>query len=205
LKHVLYKARAPIDYVYFPTSGVCSAIATTVEGHGIEVATVGDEGMVGLPAILGNANAFNEVVMQVPGAALRMPVKQLEKERAAESRLFKLLVLYHYFVLAQASQSVACNALHNVRQRCSRWLLMTHDRVHSGQLHLTHEYLAIMLGVRRSSVTEVLKPLQEKGLLTSRRGIITILNRAGLEKQSCECYGVIRDEYRRLLGDEPGR
>ena len=141
--------------------------------------------------------------MQVAGAAIRLPVQQLEKERSDETELFKLMVLYHYFFLAQASQSVACNALHDVRQRCCRWLLMTSDRVHGDEIRLTHEYLAIMLGVRRSTITDVLKPLQKARFLTSRRGVINILNREGLEKLSCDCYFIIKEEYMRLLGEDP--
>jgi len=114
--------------------------------------------------------------------------------------LFHRLAKYLSAYLYQVSQAVACNGLHPVRQRCCRWLLMTHDRVHNDELPLTHEFLGIMLGVRRASVTEVLQPLQEMGLIRSRRGVITVLDRTQLEAESCECYRRVVDEYQRLLG-----
>jgi CRP-like cAMP-binding protein len=199
-RHSLYKARKPIDYVYFPTSGVASAVAYDGTGSAVEVATVGDEGMIGLPALLAEATSPNDVFMQVAGAGLRIAAAVLRQDAGPGSPLYHVLVKYLNAYLLQVSQAVACNGLHVVRQRCCRWLLMTQDRVHSDELPLTHELLGIMLGVRRASVTEVLAPLQEEGLVRSQRGTITILDRKGVEAAACECYRIVADEYARLLG-----
>lgn len=199
-KQLLYKARKPIEYVYFPTAGVASAVTYVQDGGAIEVATIGDEGMVGLSALMGPANSPTEVFVQVQGQGLRMPAAVLRHEAGPGSPLHEVLVKYLHAYLFQLSQAVACNGLHNVRERCCRWLLITHDRVHTNELPLTHEFLGIMLGVRRASVTDVLTPLQEEGLIRSRRGTITVLDRQRLEAGSCECYRLVADEYTRLLG-----
>jgi CRP-like cAMP-binding protein len=196
----LYKARKPIDYVYFLTSGIASAVAYDGNGSAVEVATIGDEGMVGLPALLAEATSPNDVFMQVGGTGLRVPAAVLRHDAGPGSPLYQVLVKYLNAYFLQVSQAVACNGLHVVRQRCCRWLLMTQDRVHSDELPLTHEFLAVMLGVRRASVTEVLTPLQEEGLLRSQRGTITILDRKGVEAAACDCYRIVADEYTRLLG-----
>jgi len=199
-KQVLYQVRSPIDSVYFPTRGTASALTILADGSAIEVATIGNEGMVGLMAILGAETSSNEVIVQIAGDALRLRREVLEKEAGPSSPLRQLLLLYHNAFLTQVSYCVACNGLHTVQQRCCRWLLMTRDRVESDEVPLTHEFLAIMLGVRRPSVTEVLHPLQEQGLIRNTRGTITIVDRKGLEALSCECYRCVRDEYTRLLG-----
>jgi CRP-like cAMP-binding protein len=198
-KKVIYKAGGPIDYVYFPTQGVASTVAYVGDGSAIEVSTVGDEGMLGLPALLGDATAPNEVFMQVAGAGLRTPAATLRREAGLDSPLYKVLVRYLNAYLVQVSQAVACNGLHAVRQRCCKWLLMTQDRVHTDELPLTHEFLGMMLGVRRASVTEVLQPLQDDGLIRNSRGTITVVDRAGLEKAACDCYHTITSEYARML------
>jgi CRP-like cAMP-binding protein len=185
--------------VYFPNRGVASAVAY-VDDTAIEVATVGDEGMLGLSALLGEASAPNEVFMQVAGDGLRLPAAALRPEAGPGGPLYQVFVNYLNAYLLQVSQAVACNGLHPVRQRCCKWLLMCHDRVHADELPLTHEFLAMMLGVRRASVTEVLRPLQEDGLLHSGQGKVTVLDRAGLEACSCACYRAVADEYTRLLG-----
>jgi CRP-like cAMP-binding protein len=153
-----------------------------------------------LDALLADKMSINEVIIQIAGDALRMDVDVLEQEAGRDSPLRRVLLLYHTAFLTQVSQSVACNGLHPIQQRCCRWLLMTHDRMDSDEVPLTHEYLGIMLGVRRASVTEVLGPLHDKGLVNNGRGAITILDRAGLEKLSCECYRKVKDEFDRLLG-----
>src|SRR3954452_22020078 len=156
-KQVLYRAGGAIDHVYFPSRGIASTVAYVDDGTAIEVSTVGDEGMLGLPALLGEATAPNEVFMQVPGDGVRMPAAALRREAGAGSPTYQVLVNYLNAYMLQVSQAVACNGLHHVRQRCAKWLLMTHDRVHADELPLTHEFLAMMLGVRRASVTEVLQ------------------------------------------------
>jgi CRP-like cAMP-binding protein len=201
LKKVLYQAGAPLDYVYFPTRGIISAMTIMDNGNAIEVATIGNEGMLGLTACVGGATAPNDAMVQVEGAGLWMKAKVLQDEARKDGPLRETLALYHCAFQTQVSFSVACNGLHKIEQRCSRWLLMTRDRVGIDELPLTHEFLAIMLGVRRSSVTEVLLPLQRKKLIQNGRGKITILNRPQLEARSCECYRRIKEEFARLFGD----
>src|SRR5438552_6547730 len=156
--------------------------------------------MVCLPALLAEATSPNEVFMQVAGDGLRMPAAALRKVASPEGPLYRLLIQYLCAYLVQVSQAVACNGLHNVRQRCCRWLLMTHDRVHVDEMPLTHEFLSMMLGVRRASVTEVLQPLHDEGLINNGRGKIVVQDRKGMEAASCECYKIVNDEYDRLLG-----
>jgi CRP-like cAMP-binding protein len=197
---LIYKARSPMDYVYFPTTSMVSAMTIMDNGDAIEVATIGNEGMTGLTTFIGGETSPYELIVQVPGDALRMNADVLRQEASKDGALRRLLVLYNTAFSTQVSYSVACNGLHKVEQRCCRWLLMTADRVGSDQLPLTHQFLAIMLGVRRSSVTEVLKPLQDRGLLRNGRGVIHITNRPGLEALSCECYRAVGDEFARLFG-----
>src|SRR5579864_8943711 len=200
LKQVLYEVRSAIDYAYFPNRGVVSALTVMEDGRAIEVATIGDEGMVGLPLLVGAKTTANRLIVQVPGDALRMAEDVLREEVSRDSPLRRLLVLYHTAFLAQVSQAVACNGLHSVHQRCCRWLLMTQDRVHSDVFPMTHELLAEMLGVRRSTVSEVLQPLKEQGLIRYSRGKFTVLDREGLKSGSCECYRTISEEFVRLFG-----
>jgi CRP-like cAMP-binding protein len=201
LKKVLYEPRSVTEYAYFPTRGVVSMVTLMEDGRGIEVATVGNEGMVGLAIVLGADRAPARFIVQVPGEALRMRANRLREEIRPDGALRALILLYHDAFLKQMSQSVACNGLHEVVQRCCRWLLMTHDRVDGNEFILTHEFLAQMLGVQRSTVTEVLSPLQARGLIRYHRGKVAVLDRRGLEKASCECYRAVRDEFDRLFGD----
>jgi CRP-like cAMP-binding protein len=200
LKTVLHKVREPIGYVYFPTHGVASAVTLMENGAAIEVANIGNEGVVGPGAYLGLPSSPNEVFMQVGGGGLRMEVGDLVREASRDGPFRDVLARYHAFFLFQASQSVACNGLHGVHSRCCRWLLMTHDRVQSDELPLTHELLSVMLGVRRASVTVVLQQMEVQGIIGGIRGVITVLNRERLEEASCECYRKVADEYDRLLG-----
>jgi CRP-like cAMP-binding protein len=199
LGQILYEARGPIEYAYFPTGAVLSALTVMQDGNTIEVATIGNEGVVGHYGF-GCTTSPHRVIVQVEDGGLRIGARALQKEGAKDGRLRELLTAYHIAFVSQVSQSVACNGLHRLGQRCCRWLLMTRDRVGEDNLRLTHEYLAIMLGARRASVTEALRPLQDAGLLKSHRGRITILRVEGLEARACECYSVVRDEYDRLLG-----
>jgi CRP-like cAMP-binding protein len=200
LKQILYEAGSPIDYAYFPNRGVVSAMTVMEDGRALEVATIGDEGMVGLPLLVGAETAANLMMVQVAGEALRLSAQVLKGEVSRDSPLRSVLALYHTAFLAQVSQAVACNGLYTLQQRCCRWLLMTQDRTHSDVFPMTHEFLAMMLGVRRSSVSEVLEPLQKEGWIRSSRGKFTILNRDGLLAGSCECYRTIKEEFERLFG-----
>jgi CRP-like cAMP-binding protein len=200
LKQILYEARSPIDHAYFPNQGVVSALTVLEDGRAIEVATIGDEGMAGLPLLIGATTTANRVIVQVPGDAFRMAEDVLREEVSRDSPLRRSLILYHTAFLAQVSQAVACNGLHSVHQRCCRWLLMTQDRAHSDVFAMTHEFLAEMLGVRRSTVSEVLEPFQEKGSIRYSRGKCTVLDRKGLMAGACECYRRINEEFERLFG-----
>jgi CRP-like cAMP-binding protein len=200
MKHVLYEARSLIDYAYFPNRGVVSALTVMEDGRAIEVATIGDEGMVGLPLLVGANTTADRMIVQVPGEALRMGADVLRGEASRDSPMRRLLVLYHSAFLSQVSKAVACNGLHSVHQRCCRWLLMTQDRAHSDVFPMTHELLAEMLGVRRSTVSEVLEPLKKQGLIRYSRGKFTVLDREGLKAGSCECYRRINEEFERLFG-----
>lgn len=199
LKQRLYKAGELIDYAYFPIRGMLSAMTIMEDGNAIEVATIGREGCTGLMAALGGGVSPNEMIVQVAGDGLRMRAEVLKAEMDKGGPLCDLLLRYHGAFLVQLSYAIACNGLHPVQQRCCRWLLITHDRVGDGDLPLTHEFLGIMLGVQRSTVTEVLRPLQEKKLIACRRATIAILNRAGLEAIACECYQAVVDEFARAF------
>jgi CRP-like cAMP-binding protein len=197
---MLYDVRAEIDYVYFPTTCVASALTIMVDGSAIEVATVGKEGLLGHTVMLGNTTSVNRVIVQIAGNALRMSASVLREAVVHSPELEELLKNYNRAYSFQVSQSVACNGLHQLEKRCCRWLLMTRDRVDSNEIPLTHEFLSYMLGVRRASVSDALAPLQAAGLLICKRGLITILDPEGLEDRACECYRTVNEEYGRILG-----
>jgi CRP-like cAMP-binding protein len=196
----LYEAHAPIPYVWFLERGVVSLLRVVQEGTLIEIAVIGCEGMVGLPVFLGTGSALVQALVQIPGAGLRMRATVFQREVLAGTPLYDLLRRYSQAYINQVMQGVACNRLHSIAQRCARWLLQTHDRVDSDQFPLTQAFLAQMLGVRRASVGSVASTLQRSGLIRYSRGVITILDRPGLEAAACECYRIIEAEYKRLLG-----
>jgi CRP-like cAMP-binding protein len=198
-RQVIYEARSAVDHAYFPTEGVLSALIIMEDGGAIEVATIGNEGVVGLPVFLGSVTSTNQVIVQVAGAALRVKGRMLQEQASRDCPLRRVLLNYQSAFLSQVSQGVACNGLHSIHQRCCRWLLMTQDRVNTDEFRLTHEFLAIMLGVRRASVSEVLEPLQEEGLIRNWRGKFRILDRNGLKASSCECYSTVNEVFERLL------
>jgi CRP-like cAMP-binding protein len=204
VKHVFHHHGQPLDSVYFMNGGVASITTLLSNGSMVETATVGDEGMLGIEAFLGEeAIAQGETMMQVPvpageTTAEMLSVAAFRRELALRQTLHDVTGRYGQVILAQMMQSAGCNALHPVHERCCRWLLQTHDRMHADTFQLSHEFLAIMLGVRRQTVTVVAGTLQQAGLITYTHGQITILNRAGMEAASCECYAVIRKQYDRL-------
>jgi CRP-like cAMP-binding protein len=199
-KQVIQKFREPIAFVYFPVRGAASAITVMDDGSAIEIATIGNEGVIGQSILDGTDDASpTDIIIQVAGDALRMDASILKQEAGHDGPFRQLLLRYNKAYLMQVSQSVACNGLHSIQQRCCRWILITLDRMESNVVPLTHEFLAIMLGVRRSSVTEVLRPFHEQGLVNNSRGTITVLDREGLERISCECYRRVKEEFERLL------
>ena len=200
LRDVLYEQGVPMRHVYFPETAVVSFTNTMREGGTVEVGTAGREGMVGLAAFLGDDSSFVRAIAQVPGAALRMDVAAFVRVARAPNALHRLLLRYTEAFLAQVAQTAACNAAHLVEQRCARWLLMTHDRVNGDEFPMTHEFLALMLGVRRAGVTLAMCGLQEAQLVSYTRGRVAITDRVGLERASCECYCTVRGHFERLLG-----
>lgn len=200
----LYGAGKPIPFVYFPVTGVASIVNTMRDGSAAEVGTVGNEGVVGLPVILGDKVAPNEVYVQVPGTALRMSANLFGEALKRSGTMRTVVFHYVHALFNQIAQSAACNSFHTVEQRCCRWLLMTHDRVHSDKFILTQEFLGMMLGVRRTSVTLAASQLKRKKLIGYSRGHVTVLDRPGLEESTCECYAVSKREFDRLLGPPHG-
>jgi CRP-like cAMP-binding protein len=199
----LYSADAPIGFVYFIEAGVGSLVNTMENGQAAEVGTIGNEGVVGLPLLLGDNRAPTSVYIQVPGNGLRMKAALFKRELARSPTMQAVMLRYVHAFFNQVAQSVACAHLHRVEQRCCRWLLMTRDRMPSGDFLLTHEFLGMMLGVRRTTVTDVMGGLQKAGLIRYRRGHVSILDQEALRSRACECYDISRLEFDRLLGDSP--
>jgi CRP-like cAMP-binding protein len=190
----------PLECAYFPLDSVASMVTCALDGQVLEVATVGNEGVVGVLALLGGHSTTFEVVMQIPGDTLQMRGVIFLDLTERLPGLGRVLQRYTAALLTQVGQGSGCNRLHAVEARCARWLLHTHDRVRGDQFALTHEYLAQMIGVRRASVSEVAGRLHEKRLIQYRRGVVKIQDRRGLERLACECYATITAEYDRLLG-----
>jgi CRP-like cAMP-binding protein len=169
-------------------------------GDSVEVATIGCEGMVGMPLLLGGEHAAVEVFMQVPGEGLHLSAKAFHYHLEKEQSLLQIHLRYTQALLTQVAQCSACNCHHPAEARCARWILQTHDRVKGDEFPLTQDFLALMLGVMRATVTDVAGTLQGRKLIRYHRGLITVLNRRGLEAAACECYQLISDEFDRLLG-----
>ncbi len=198
-KDVLFDPDQPIKYVYFPEDCLASIVGVMADGSAVETATVGQEGMVGLPVFLGDGRTSLQAFCQVAGDALRMEARRLRRELARGGRLPALLGRYTQALIVQIAQSSACNRLHPLRQRCARWLLQTQDRVRSDTFALTHQFLSQMLGVRRTTVTELAGEFEREGLIKNHYGRIVVLDRDGLERTACECYRIIQRELERLL------
>jgi CRP-like cAMP-binding protein len=199
-KQVLHKGGEPLRAVYFLNGGVASITTRLSEGTVMEAATVGDEGVLGIEAFLGpDATAPGDALMQVPDTSAEMlDVDTFRRELAKRRALYHLVGRYAQVLIAQLMQTTACNAKHQVPQRCARKLLMTHDRMHKQDFTLSHEFLAVMLGAQRPTVSVVAAKLQEAGLIRYTHGRVTVLNRKGLERASCECYAIIRSHFDRL-------
>jgi CRP-like cAMP-binding protein len=197
---VLSEAGQPVEHVYFPHNAVASLVAAMRDGRVAETGTIGREGLTGSETILGNDDRANSrCLVQVSGTASRVPLSSLRAFLDEHPHARQLLLAYTRALFAQVLQSVACNATHNVEQRCARWLLMTHDRAEADTFELTQEFLAVMLSVRRASVSVVGNAFQKRGLIRYSRGKITILDRASLETASCECYVIVRRVFEQLL------
>jgi CRP-like cAMP-binding protein len=195
-KQVLHNHGEPLKRVYFPAASLCSATLGMDDGHGIEVAIIGDEGFVGIAAVLGDGNAIGQASVQVPGeGAYAMPIEAFQCEMARRGAFHDLVLQYSRAFVQMLLQSVACNGLHSAKERCCRQLLMIHDRVGRDQFALTHDGLALALGVRRPTVTIVMDELTADGIVETRRGQVAVRDRTRLEAAACECYPRVRNLF----------
>jgi CRP-like cAMP-binding protein len=190
---VLYETGDEIEHIYFPHNGMVSLVAVMQNGATVETATVGRDGVIGATAGLGSHHAFGRAIVQLPGAAMRIGASQFRAAARDSDGIRQLVVRYNDLLISQIQQSVACNALHALEARLCRWLLQTHDYMDADTIPLTQEFLAQMLGVRRTTVTIAARLLQSTGLIRYRRGLIQIVNREALEKMACECHATVRD------------
>ncbi len=195
----LHESGSRMGHACFPTTAVVSLVYETAEGASTEFAVVGHEGMVGVELLLGGGTTPSRAVVRTRGEALLLPASALREELARPDSAARLLLRYTMALITQVAQSAVCNRHHALDQRLSRWLLMGLDRVQGPELAVTQEQVASLLGVRREGVTEGVRRLQALGLIRCARGRIQVLDRAGLEKHTCECYAVVQQEYERLL------
>ncbi|MBD0389979.1 MAG: Crp/Fnr family transcriptional regulator [Nostoc sp. C3-bin3] len=198
LRQTIYNVDEPIEYVYFPQTAMISLLILMADGTAVEIATVGKEGMVGVPLLLGYGRFPGQAIAQVPGIAFRMKADVFLCEIAVNNSMYHLLQCYTQTLFNQVAQTAACNRLHSIEERFCRWLLTIHDQVGADEFLLTQESLAQMLGVRRAGVSEVARTFQQNGAIQYSRGKMMILNRTGLDTSVCECYGKIQQEFERL-------
>jgi CRP-like cAMP-binding protein len=188
LRQIIYEVGAPLENVYFIEQGVASLLTTMTNGEKIEAGMIGSEGVVGLPALLGREISGQHVIVQAPLIALRMEAADCKAAFEQSAAVRDVMLRYTATLLDIASQTAACNRLHSLKERCARWLLMMFDRLRCDEMPLTHEFLSIMLGVRRTRVTEAAGELQRAGLIRYGRGLVSILDHPGLSATACECY-----------------
>jgi len=201
LGHVLYEAQSKLSHVYFPTTAVVSLLHMMENGATGEIAIVGNEGLVGISLFLGGHTTSGQAVVQSAGEGLRLRSALVLEQFNRGGPVLHLLLRYTQALITQMAQAAICNRHHSVDQRLCRSLLLTLDRLHSSEVVMTQELLAVILGVRRASVTQAAGDLQKHGLIRYDRGRITVLDRSGLEARVCECYSVVKLEYERLLPD----
>jgi CRP-like cAMP-binding protein len=205
LGFVLCEPHERRTHAYFPTTAVVSMIYLMDTGASAEVAVVGREGFVGVSAFLGGGSTLNRAVVQSAGQLLRLPARIIQTEVERGDHVMRHLLRYTQALLTQVSQTAVCNRHHSLDQQLCRWLLLMLDRLDEDRLEMTQEMIAAMLGVRRESVTEAALKLQAAGVISYRRGRIDVIDRSGLERRACECYGVVRTEYGRLLPEQAPR
>ena len=198
-KQTLSNPNTPIDHVYFVQEGMVSLVQPLENGVMIEVGMIGKEGFLGVPVLLGAGTSPLEAMVQIPGSALRMPASVFREEAGRSVALMGLLLRYVQALHTQVSLTAACNGRHTLPERLARWLLTARDRANSDQMPLSHEFLSMMLGVRRAGVTVAVGTLKAAGLIRNTHGQVNIVDRPGLEAACCECYRTVRNEYERLL------
>ncbi|WP_159718767.1 Crp/Fnr family transcriptional regulator [Geminicoccus flavidas] len=204
LRQVLHRPEEPVGTAYFPENGWCSALAPLEDGDSAEVGLMGREGMSALPVILAAEFDDLEVIVQAQGSALSISADALRQAMAEDPALRTLLLRYALLHHGQVVRTGACNGRHHIEQRLARWLLMAHDRSEGDTFPMTHEFLGMMLGVRRAGITTAAGVLQKAGFISYRAGRMTITDRPGLESIACECYGIVRRATDRLLGRAAG-
>ena len=200
-KFVVHEPYAPLHEVYFPLSGVISWIVTMKDGNMAEAMTIGNEGVSGISVALGGHRSSTASIVQAAGVALAVPALEFKRLLEEDRGVFLVMQRYANVLINVIAQCAACNRLHEVTQRCARWLLMMHDRAESDEFTLVQEFLADMLGVRRPSVSVCAAILQRAGYISYKRGKVRVTDRAGLESAACECYSIIADEYANLFAD----
>lgn len=198
---ILYDCNEELQYAYFPTSATASLLCGLEDGVSVEVAVVGNEGVLDVSTYMGNTSALTMATIQTAGEGYRLPAKILKREFEQGGSLQHLLMRYTRTLIIQMAQTTACNRRHSVEQQLCRWLLQNFDRVHSGSLAMTQELISNMLGVRRESITEAARKLQTEGLISYCRGHIHVVDRPGLETHVCECYDVVKKESERFFTD----
>jgi CRP-like cAMP-binding protein len=199
LAAVLYESGAALSHVYFPTTAIVSLLSVMENGSSAEIAVVGNEGVVGFSLFMGGESTPSRAVVQSAGNALRLKAQVMKEEFNRAGPVLHLMLHYTQALITQMAQTAVCNRHHSLDQQLCRWLLLSLDRLQGNKLVMTQELIANMLGVRRQGVTEGALKLQHAGLIQYARGHITVLDRPGLEKRSCECYAVVKKEYDRLL------
>jgi len=200
LGKVIYESGEKLDYIYFPTTAIISLLYIMESGATAEIGVVGNDGLIGIAIFMGGDTTPNRAVVQSAGTALKMSAQVMKNEFTRGGAFHNQCLRYTQALITQISQTAVCNRLHSVDQQLCRWLLLSHDRLPSDRLIMTHDLIANMLGVRREGITHAAKRLQTAGYISYVRGDMTILNRKGLETNVCECYEVVRTEYERLLG-----
>jgi CRP-like cAMP-binding protein len=202
LGQVLYEPGATLSHVYFPTTAIVSLLYVMKNGASAEIAVVGNEGLVGISLFMGGESTPSRAVVQSAGDGFRLEAQVMKNEFNRAGPVLHLLLRYTQALITQMAQTAACNRHHSLDQQLCRWLLLSLDRLRANELAMTQELIANMLGVRREGVTEAALKLQQAGLISYVRGRITVLDRAGLERRTCECYAVVKREYDRLLPEE---
>ncbi len=200
LGEVIYESGDKLNYIHFPTTAIISLLYIMENGATAEIGVIGNDGTCGYALFLGGDSMANRAIVQSAGETYRMPAKNVKAEFARGGMFQKMLLRYTQALMTQISQTAVCNRLHSLEQQLCRWLLLSHDRLDSDKLVMTHDLISNMLGVRREGVTLAAQKLAKRKLIKNLRGTITVIDRQGLEDAVCECYEVVNTEYNRLLG-----